>query len=206
MGSGGLIVLDEETCMVDLARFFLEFIQNESCGKCTPCRVGTKQMHAILERITQGRGRAGDVEELERIGKVVKATSLCGLGQTGPNPVLSTIRHFREEYDAHVLRHECPAGVCRSLLHYVIDPEKCIGCELCVQACPTHGISGEHKEPHHIDQARCIHCGACREACRSGAIRGITKAEAEAFEARLAAAEPGRTWRKAKGEREKVKG
>jgi NADH:ubiquinone oxidoreductase subunit F (NADH-binding)/formate hydrogenlyase subunit 6/NADH:ubiquinone oxidoreductase subunit I/(2Fe-2S) ferredoxin len=193
MGSGGMIVLDEETCMVELARYFLEFTQNESCGKCTPCRVGTRQMLTILERMTNGQGRPGDVEELERLGKTVKATSLCGLGQTAPNPALSTIRYFREEYDAHVLRHECPAGVCRSLLHYVIDPEKCIGCELCVQACPTHGISGEHKEPHHIDQARCIHCGACRDACRSGAIRGVTKAEAEAFEARANILEPQRS-------------
>ena len=204
MGSGGLIVLDEETCMVELARFFLEFVHSESCGKCTPCRVGTKQMYAILERITQGQARPGDVEELERVGKTVKATSLCGLGQTGPNPVLSTIRYFREEYDAHVLRHECPAGVCRSLLNYVIDPEKCVGCELCSKACPTHGIFGEHKEPHRIDQARCIHCGACRDACRSGAIQGVTRPEMEAFEARIAAAEPQKTWRKAKGQRPPV--
>ncbi len=209
MGSGGLIVLDEETCMVELARYFLEFTQNESCGKCTPCRVGTKQMLAILERMTNGQGRPGDVEELERLGRTVKATSLCGLGQTAPNPALSTIRYFREEYDAHVLRHECPAGVCRSMLHYVIDPEHCVGCELCTKACPTHGISGELKEVHVIDQSRCIHCGGCRDACRSGAVKGVSLAEMEAFMERLATMEPAKTWRsekKAKGERAKAKG
>jgi NADH-quinone oxidoreductase subunit F len=155
-------------------------------------------MYAILERITQGHGKPGDVDELERLAKSVKATSLCGLGQTAPNPVLSTIRYFRDEYEAHVHRHECPAGVCRSMLHYVIDPEHCVGCELCTKACPVDGIAGDLKQLHVIDQAKCIHCGGCRDACRSGAVKGVTRAEMEAFETRIATAEPLATWRKEK--------
>jgi len=170
MGSGGLIVMDESTCMVDLARFFMEFIVDESCGKCPPCRIGNRVMLNILERITRGEGREGDLELLERLGEHVKISSLCGLGQTGPNPVLSTLRHFREEYEAHVREKRCPAAQCRALLTYTILEEACNGCHLCAKACPAEAISGEIKHVHLIDQDMCIHCGACLNACPSGAI------------------------------------
>jgi ferredoxin len=170
MGSGGLIVLDETTCMVDMARYFLQFTQNESCGKCVPCRIGTRRMLEILIRITEGQGKPGDVDELERLAKTIKATSLCGLGQTAPNPVLSTIRYFRDEYDAHVNEQRCPAGYCKALLTYSIDADKCTGCTACAKACPVGAISGEAKQPHVIDESLCTRCGACRDTCRFDAV------------------------------------
>ncbi len=170
MGSGGLIIMDDGTCMVELARFFMEFIVDESCGKCPPCRIGNRVMLNILERITRGEGEAGDLELLERLGEHIKGSSLCGLGQTGPNPVLSTLRHFRDEYEDHVLRRRCPAGQCRALLTYSILEDKCNGCHLCAKACPANAIAGEVKHVHRIDDAVCIHCGACLTACPSGAI------------------------------------
>ena len=165
MGSGGMIVIDESSCMVDMARFFLEFTQGESCGKCTPCREGTKRMLEILTRITTGKGVEGDIEKLERLGDTIKRTALCGLGQASPNPVLSTIKHFREEYEAHIKDRHCLAGVCSALLTYTIDAEKCIGCGAC-QRCPVNCISGKRKELHVIDQNACIRCGQCFINCR----------------------------------------
>lgn len=165
MGSGGMIVMDEETCMVDVARYFLNFTQEESCGKCVPCRVGTRQMVEILTRITQGKGEEGDLEKLEDLAKTVKTASLCGLGQTAPNPVLTTLRYFRQEYEAHIKRKACPALVCKDLIIYYIEPEKCVGCLLCLKSCPTGAISGERKKVHVIDQSLCIKCGACFDVC-----------------------------------------
>jgi NADP-reducing hydrogenase subunit HndC len=173
MGSGGLIVMDESTCMVELARFFMEFIVDESCGKCPPCRIGNRVMLSILERITRGEGREGDLELLERLGDHIKVSSLCGLGQTGPNPVLSTLRHFREEYETHIRERRCPAGQCRALLTYTITEAECNGCHVCAKACPVDAISGEVKHVHVIDQEVCTHCGACLNACPSGAIEGV---------------------------------
>ena len=170
MGSGGMIVMDEDNCMVDIARFFLDFTVDESCGKCTPCRIGTRRMLEILERIVEGKGEEGDIEKLEALAENIKATALCGLGQTAPNPVLSTIKQFRHEYEAHIYDKHCPAGVCKKLLNYVIDPEKCRGCTLCARVCPTGSISGKVKEPHSIDPKKCIKCGACMEKCKFGAI------------------------------------
>ena len=170
MGSGGMIVMDEDNCMVDIARFFLDFTVDESCGKCTPCRVGTRRMLEILNRICEGKGEDGDIERLESLAQNIKATALCGLGQTAPNPVLSTIKQFRHEYEAHIYDKHCPAGVCKKLLNYVIDPEKCRGCTLCARVCPTGSISGKVKEPHVIDPKKCIKCGACMEKCKFGAI------------------------------------
>ncbi len=170
MGSGGLIVMDDATCMVDVARFFIDFVQKESCGKCVPCRVGTKRMLDILTRITKGEGVEGDIEKLERLANVVKPASLCGLGQTAPNPVLTTIRYFRDEYEAHIRDKKCPAGVCQALLSYSIDPEKCTGCHACAKVCPTEAATGEKKEPHTINRELCIKCGACLEACKFEAI------------------------------------
>ncbi len=170
MGSGGMIVMDEDNCMVDVARFFLDFTVDESCGKCTPCRIGTRRMLEILERITQGKGKEGDIEKLEELGNMIKATALCALGQTAPNPVLSTIKHFRSEYEAHIKEKRCPAGHCRALLSYVIDPDKCKGCSLCARNCPADAISGEIKKPFKIDTDKCIKCGACIEKCKFGAI------------------------------------
>ena len=170
MGSGGMIVMDEDNCMVDIARFFLDFTVDESCGKCTPCRIGTRRMLEILNRICDGKGEDGDIERLENLAQNIKATALCGLGQTAPNPVLSTIKQFRHEYEAHIYDKHCPAGVCKKLLNYVIDPEKCRGCTLCARVCPTGSISGKVKEPHVIDPKKCIKCGACMEKCKFGAI------------------------------------
>ncbi len=170
MGSGGLIVMDNTTCMVDLARYFLEFVQDESCGKCTPCRVGTKRMLEILENITQGKGREGDIELLEEIAQSVKDASLCGLGQTAPNPVLTTLRYFRDEYEAHVKEKRCPAGTCKALIKYVIDEETCTGCGRCRKACPQDAISGEKKQPHSINYDKCVRCGICLDSCKFGAI------------------------------------
>ena len=171
VGSGGMVVVDDQTCMVDLARFFLQFTQNESCGKCVPCRLGTKRMLEILERITAGEGREGDVERLESMALNIKRTSLCGLGQTAPNPVLTTIRYFRDEYEAHIREKRCPAGKCKALITYYIDPELCTGCMLCAKKCPTACISGEKKQPHVIDTAECIKCDTCRQVCKFDAVR-----------------------------------
>ena len=170
MGSGGMIVMDDTTCMVDVARFFLEFTQDESCGKCTPCREGTKRMLEILQRITRGQGREGDVEKLLRLADTVKRASLCGLGQAAPNPVISTITHFRHEYDAHIRDRKCPAGVCTALVMYEIIAENCVGCTACARRCPVQCIAGEPKKVHVIDQGRCIKCGQCLEACKFNAV------------------------------------
>ena len=170
MGSGGLIVMDEDSCMVDIAKFFLEFTVSESCGKCTPCRVGTKRMLEILTRISEGKGEMEDLEKLEELANFIQTNSLCGLGQTAPNPVLSTMRFFRDEYVAHIKDKTCPAGVCKKLLKYSIIEEKCKGCTLCARNCPVDAISGAVKTPHVIDAAKCIKCGACMDNCRFGAI------------------------------------
>ena len=171
MGSGGMIVIDEDSCMVDVARFFLDFTQDESCGKCTPCREGTKRMLEILQRIVAGKGVEGDIEKLLRLGDTIKRTSLCGLGQAAPNPVISTIKHFRDEYEAHIRDKRCPAAVCANLLTYTIDPVTCIGCGACKRKCPVGCISGKPKEVHEIDQTRCIRCGQCFEACKFDAVK-----------------------------------
>ncbi len=170
MGSGGLIVMDEDTCMVDIAKFFLDFTVDESCGKCTPCRLGTKKLLGMLEDITEGRGQPGDIEKMLELSEYIKANSLCALGQTAPNPVLSTIKYFRDEYDAHINEKRCPAGVCKKLLRYEIDPEKCKGCTLCARNCPADAIIGELKSVHSIDQSKCVKCGVCMSNCRPGAI------------------------------------
>ena len=165
MGSGGMVVVDEDTCMVDLAKYFLSFTQNESCGKCVPCRVGTRQMLNILERITRGEGKPGDIERLERLAQVVKSGSLCGLGQTAPNPVLTTIRYFRDEYETHINEKRCPALACTELISYYILPDKCQGCGICLRECPVEAISGGKRMVHIIDQSKCIKCGTCLDVC-----------------------------------------
>jgi len=170
MGSGGMIVLDEDTCMVNIAKFFLEFTENESCGKCAPCREGTKRMLEILTRITEGKGEDDDIKKLERLGKLIQKASLCGLGQSAPNPVLSTLKNFRSEYEEHIKEKKCRAKVCSALLGYEIS-EKCIGCTACKKVCPTGAISGIQKSRHVIDQSKCIRCGACFEACKFNAIK-----------------------------------
>ena len=170
MGSGGMIVMDEDNCMVDIAKFFLGFIVDESCGKCTPCRIGTRRMLDILNRITEGKGKDGDIEMLEELAYTIKSTALCGLGQTAPNPVLATIKFFRDEYEAHIYEKRCPAGSCKALARYSIDPEKCKGCSACSRKCPVGAISGVIKSPFVIDQDKCIKCGTCLETCKFGAI------------------------------------
>ncbi len=170
MGSGGLIVMDEDNCMVDIAKFFLEFTVDESCGKCTPCRIGTKRMLEILTKITKGNGTLEDLDRLEELAYSIKESALCGLGQTAPNPVLSTLRYFRDEYEAHVVEKRCPAGVCKALVSYKIDAEKCKGCSLCARQCPVGAITGEIKSPFTINKDKCIKCGACIEKCKFGAI------------------------------------
>ncbi len=183
MGSGGLIVMDDRTCMVDIARYFLSFVQKESCGKCSPCRVGTKKMLDILNRICGGEGKPGDAEELDRIGNTILRSGMCGLGLTAPNPVLSTIRFFRNEYDAHINEKRCPAAVCEALISgYCIDPETCIGCGNCIKACPVEAIEGEKKKPHKLDAGRCIRCGGCYAVCPTSAVvkesKGVQPQEA----------------------------
>lgn len=170
MGSGGLIVMDEDTCMVDIAKFFLEFTVDESCGKCTPCRIGTKRLYELLDKITKGKATMEDLDKLETLCYHIKENALCGLGQTAPNPVLSTLKYFRDEYIAHIQEKRCPAGVCKSLLTIQILPDKCRGCTLCARNCPTGAISGKVKEAHVVDPEKCVKCGVCIEKCRFGAI------------------------------------
>jgi NADH-quinone oxidoreductase subunit F len=165
-----MVVMDEDTCMVDIARFFLEFTVDESCGKCTPCRVGNKRMLEMLTRITEGTAEFHEIEDLRELAEVIAETSLCGLGQTAPNPVLSTLKYYYDEYVAHVRDKKCPAGSCRSLIHFTIT-EDCIGCTKCAKVCPVSCISGEKKELHTIDDSQCIKCGACLESCPKDAIR-----------------------------------
>ena len=170
MGSGGLIVMDEDNCMVDIAKFFLEFVVDESCGKCSPCRIGTKRLLDLLTRITEGNGEPEDLDTIEELCEHIKNSALCGLGQTAPNPVLSTLHHFRDEYEAHVIEKRCPAGVCKALIQFIVDPSKCKGCTLCARGCPTGAIAGAVRAPHIINQTKCIKCGACMDHCRFGAI------------------------------------
>ena len=173
MGSGGMVVMDETTCMVNMAKFFLDFTARESCGKCVHCRIGTRRLHEILTRITEGRGKEGDVELLEELCRGIKDGALCGLGQTAPNPVLTTIRYFRDEYDAHIRERRCPAGECAALRKFRIDPAKCKGCGACARKCPVKAISGEPRSPYAIDSAKCIGCGSCEGACKFGAVSRV---------------------------------
>jgi NADH:ubiquinone oxidoreductase subunit F (NADH-binding)/(2Fe-2S) ferredoxin/Pyruvate/2-oxoacid:ferredoxin oxidoreductase delta subunit len=173
MGSGGLIITDENTCMVDLAKFFLTFTQSESCGRCVPCRLGTKRMLEILQRITEGKGELSDLEVLKDLAPMIKDASLCGLGQTAPNPVLTTLNYFLDEYKAHIVEKRCPAGVCKDLIHYEIDPETCTGCGVCRRACPKEAITGKAKEAHTLDPALCIKCGICYNECKFDAVKVI---------------------------------
>jgi NADH:ubiquinone oxidoreductase subunit F (NADH-binding) len=170
MGSGGMIVMDQDTCMVDVARYFLDFLKEESCGQCNPCREGIKQMLDILTEICAGNGKEGDIELLEELGSMVQKFSLCGLGTSAPNPVLTTILYFRDEYEQHIREKKCKAGVCKALYHYEIDPEACTGCTLCAKKCPQDAITGKKKEVHVMDQQKCIKCGICYEGCKFNAI------------------------------------
>jgi ferredoxin len=173
MGSGGMIVMDDRNCMVDVARYFLKFLEEESCGKCTPCREGILQMRRILDKITEGRGEETDIATLEWMGDAIKDGSLCALGGSAPNPVLTTLRYFRDEYEAHIREKRCPAGVCKELITYSIDPEACTGCRLCAKLCPADAITGEKKEPHLLDTGKCIKCGACFESCKFDAVKVV---------------------------------
>ncbi|MCH5159924.1 MAG: NADH-quinone oxidoreductase subunit NuoF [Clostridiales bacterium] len=173
MGSGGLIVMDEDNCMVDIAKFYLQFTVDESCGKCTPCRIGTKRLYEMLCKVTEGTATMEDLDKMEELCYYIKDNSLCGLGQSAPNPVLSTLKYFRSEYEAHVKEHRCPAGVCKSLLKYQIDPELCKGCTLCARNCPANAISGTVKQPHEIDVSKCVKCGVCASKCRFNAIKKV---------------------------------
>jgi NADH:ubiquinone oxidoreductase subunit F (NADH-binding) len=170
MGSGGLVVMDDETCMVDIARYFMDFTQDESCGKCTPCRVGTRRILDTLERICDGQGREGDIELLETLCSQIGQTALCGLGLGAPNPVVSTLKHFRHEYEAHIYEKRCPAKVCRALIRYEIQAGPCTGCTVCARNCPTNAISGERRKLHVIDPEVCIRCGICMQVCNFNAI------------------------------------
>jgi NADH:ubiquinone oxidoreductase subunit F (NADH-binding)/Pyruvate/2-oxoacid:ferredoxin oxidoreductase delta subunit len=170
MGSGGMIVMDQDTCMVDISRYFVEFLKDESCGQCNPCREGLKQMLDVLNRICEGKGREGDIEILEELGGMMQKFSLCGLGTSAPNPVLSTLRYFRDEYVAHIRDKKCPAGVCKPLFYYEIDPELCTGCTLCAKRCPEEAITGTKKEPHQLNQDKCIKCGICYDVCTFNAV------------------------------------
>ena len=170
MGSGGMIVMDENTCMVDVAKYFLDFLRSESCGKCTPCREGLNEMHRIVDDISQGRGKGNDVETLEELSFAIKEGSLCGLGKSAPNPVLSTIRYFRDEYEAHIKDKKCPAGICKALIKYSIDESRCKGCTLCAKNCPGEAITGEAKKKHQINLEKCIKCGVCFETCKFKAV------------------------------------
>lgn len=170
MGSGGLVVMDEDTCMVDIARFFMDFTQDESCGKCNPCRIGTRRILEILNRICEGKGQPGDIERLEELSENIRATALCGLGQGAPTPVLSTLKFFREEYEAHIYEKRCPAKVCKALIKYEINPQVCTGCTVCARNCPANAISGERRQAHHIDTDLCIRCGICMQVCNFSAI------------------------------------
>jgi NAD-dependent dihydropyrimidine dehydrogenase PreA subunit len=170
MGSGGLIVMDETSCMVDIAKYFLGFTVDESCGKCTPCRIGTKRLFELLEKVTSGKGEMCDFDMLDTLCHHIVTSSLCALGQTAPNPVLSTLNFFKDEYLAHIVDKKCPAGVCKDLLEYVVVPEKCIGCTICAKNCPVDCISGAVKTVHEIDQSKCIKCGVCEEKCKFAAI------------------------------------
>jgi NAD-dependent dihydropyrimidine dehydrogenase PreA subunit len=170
MGSGGLIVMDEQTCMVDVARYFLDFLRGESCGKCTSCREGIAAMHDIVADICDGKGEPGQIELLQDLAEAVTDASLCALGGTAPNPVLSTLRYFQDEYGAHINDKKCPAGVCRALIRYRIDPEKCKGCMLCSKQCPAGAISGEQKKTQNINEEKCIKCGVCTESCKFEAV------------------------------------
>jgi NADH:ubiquinone oxidoreductase subunit F (NADH-binding) len=172
MGSGGMIVIDEDSCMVNMAKFFLEFTQNESCGKCTPCREGTKRMLEILTRISTGKGVAEDLDKLQRLGMMIKKSSLCGLGQSAPNPVLSTLKNFREEYREHIFKKHCRAHVCKTLFNYMIN-DQCIGCGACKKVCPANAISGEPKQQHLINLNKCIQCGNCFKVCKFTAIKKV---------------------------------
>ena len=175
MGSGGMIVMDEDNCMVDMARYFVRFLQEESCGKCMPCREGLQQMGEILNRICEGKGRDGDIELLQDLSQMMIDTSLCGLGLTAPNPVLSTLHYFRDEYEAHIKDKKCPARFCKDLISLSIDPEKCTGCGACLKVCPVEAIVGEKKKPHQLDEDKCIKCRACYEACKFDAIENSNR-------------------------------
>jgi ferredoxin len=170
MGSGGMIIMDEDDCIVDVAKFYLNFSVDESCGKCSPCRIGGRSLANLLDKITKGNGTLEDLDQMVEIGNAMKKASLCALGQTAPNPILSTLHYFHDEYIAHVVDKKCPAGKCKSLISYHILPDKCIGCTACARKCPVTAISGERREVHVIDQAACIKCGVCYETCKFGAI------------------------------------